>query len=264
VKTTRIVLSAILILILLALGAGVQPLAIVRAASASEAGPAVYDCSGQQRDWAWLTERYSHVTFVPAAGYPKFQLTRIDCTTGPATLIVRVATAQGFPAPYQPVALAWPGIALEPDNPSSQIQRLSTAYRTILSPISLVSRTSTTGDVGFGLSSDWYIGQPNNYTGPGIVSVLSPSTYSDGIKGIGMLPYTVHEGPLLLTFTEVLAPPVITTPTPISPPAVTATPTSGIGPAPTATPTPGMGDLRETNDLLREIRDMLRGGFNSP
>ena len=47
--------------------------------------PVVLDLNGTIRDWAWLRAKYGNVSYLEAAGYPKFQLSKVEEMEGPQT-----------------------------------------------------------------------------------------------------------------------------------------------------------------------------------
>ena len=47
--------------------------------------PVVLDLNGTMRDWAWLRAKYGNVSYLEAAGYPKFQLIKVEEMEGPQT-----------------------------------------------------------------------------------------------------------------------------------------------------------------------------------
>ena len=73
--------------------------------------PVVLDLNGTIRDWAWLRAKYGNVSYLEAAGYPKFQLIKVEEMEGPQTLIVNMEAENGAPHSGQPVALSWPSLA---------------------------------------------------------------------------------------------------------------------------------------------------------
>lgn len=157
----------------------------------------VIDANGVMRDESWLASHYG-LRIEKATGN-HFALVRVVCTASPAVVSVAVVRPDGLSDVGRGVALAWPGIVAEPGTENINIDP---AYKTRPATVACVQTVTATGFVrGFGLSASWYGVPPNG--GPGTLWVLSPSIPSDVVRGLGMLPNTVHEGPLVLTFREV-------------------------------------------------------------
>ena len=62
------------------------------------------------RDWAWLRAKYGNVSYLEAAGYPKFQLIKVEEMEGPQTMLVSLQDENGAPHSGQPVVLSWPSL----------------------------------------------------------------------------------------------------------------------------------------------------------
>ena len=179
---------------------------LVRAASLSQGSalltvgggdmtfPVVLDLNGTVRDWAWLRAKYGNVTYLEAAGYPKFQLIKVEEMEGPQTLIVNTEAENGSPHSGQPVALSWPSLA----GPSQDLPVIPAGSKSCYTSRGVIQRTEN-GCTGFGLGGGSYISNPA-VGGPYSVFVLSPSTYSDCLTGTGWLGGTNHMGPCRLTF----------------------------------------------------------------
>ena len=86
--------------------------------------PVVLDLNGTIRDWAWLRAKYGNVSYLEAAGYPKFQLSKVEEMEGPQTLIVNVEAENGSPHSGQPVALSWPSLAATFAGPPGHSERI--------------------------------------------------------------------------------------------------------------------------------------------
>lgn len=199
--------------------------------------PKVYDVNGAARDLAWLAAQYDgcHIERGPAG--TAFRIVTIQVTEGPAAFVAQVLGATGAPLMSQPVAFSWPSLSL----PSGELPDLSgCGAPKIWTARGVYQRTDGNGLTGFGLGTSY---------GPFYQGwVISPSRPSDCIVGSGMKGGTNHRGPLRVTWQLLDDAPVVVNPPP--PP----------GPGPN--PTPVTGDLAETNALLREIRDVLKGAFN--
>ena len=152
--------------------------------------PRVYDVNGVERDMAWLRQKYGNVRFLDAGAGEKFRLVRIDETSGPATITVRVLDAQGGNQNGQPVANHWPDDSLQ--------NLAGIGLKTIWQPRAAVQLTDG-GHTGYGIGTGSYI-RDLAVGGPHTVWVLSPSLKSDGLAGVGMLGGTNHDGPLSLVF----------------------------------------------------------------
>jgi hypothetical protein len=153
--------------------------------------PEIYDADGIQRDMTWLRSIYGNVQFLEAESGPKFALIRVDETTGTALIKVRVLDRPGQVMQGQPVANRWPDPSL-PDLRGS-------GSKTLWHDRAHVQNTDSHGLTGFGLGSGSYIGDLD-IGGPHTLWLLSPTYYSDGLSGVGMLGGTNHKGPLSLTF----------------------------------------------------------------
>ena len=161
--------------------------------------PVVLDLNGTVRDWAWLRAKYGNVTYLEAAQYPKFQLSKVEEMEGPQTLIVNLEAENGTPHSGQPVALSWPSLA----EPSQDIPAIPAGSKSCYTSRGVIQRTEN-GCTGFGLGGGSYISNPA-VGGPYSVFVLSPSTFSDCLTGTGWLGGTNHMGPCRLTFRIVAA-----------------------------------------------------------
>lgn len=152
--------------------------------------PLVYDRNGVEKDMAWLRSKYGNVRYLDAGEGRKFRLVRVDETSGPAAIVVRVLDDDGSNQNGQPVANHWPDDSL-PDLRGGGLQ-------TLWQPRALVQKTEG-GHTGFGMGTGSYIGNLIE-GGPHTLWVLSPSLPSDGLAGVGMLGGTNHDGPLSLVF----------------------------------------------------------------
>jgi hypothetical protein len=161
--------------------------------------PVVLDLNGTVRDWAWLRAKYGNVTYLEAAQYPKFQLSKVEEMEGPQTLIVNLEAENGTPHSGQPVVLSWPSLA----QPSQDIPAIPAGSKSCYTSRGVIQRTEN-GCTGFGLGGGSYISDPAT-GGPYSVFVLSPSTFSDCLTGTGWLGGTNHMGPCRLTFRIVAA-----------------------------------------------------------
>ena len=177
--------------------------------------PVVLDLNGTMRDWAWLRAKYGNVSYLEAAGYPKFQLIKVEEMEGPQTMMVSLQDENGAPHSGQPVVLSWPSLA----QPSQDIPVIPAGSKSCYTSRGVIQRTEN-GCTGFGLGGGSYISDPA-VGGPYSVFVLSPSTYSDCLTGTGWLGGTNHMGPCRLTFRIVAA---------------------GVAPEPEPEPEPGADD----------------------
>ena len=169
--------------------------------------PVILDKDGNQRDWAWLQEQYGNVRLLAAVGYPRFKLVKIQETEGPQLFQVDLLNQHGIPHTGQPVCLSWPSLA----NPSFDIPEIGEGSKSMYAPRGIVQWTEN-GTTGFGLGRDSYT---KDYAvgGPYSAWVLSPSTYSDCLTGVGWQTrpaYSNHKGPCRLTFQIVEAPAIET------------------------------------------------------
>jgi len=159
--------------------------------------PTIWDASGTQRDWAWLHAKYGRLEHRRAAGYPRFALVRIEETSGPPILKVKLVDTVGAPIGAL-VALTYPDLSA----PASYLQDL-TRGNPALSPWStrgIVQFTDgATGVTGFGLGGDSWI-RDFAAGGPYHVWPFHSEVYSDCLSWIGWLGGTDHAGPCALTF----------------------------------------------------------------
>jgi len=156
--------------------------------------PVVVDLRGAVRDWAYLRAKYGNVTYLAAAGYPKFQLSVVEEMEGPQTLIVTLLNDKGVPHSGQPVVLSWPALA----QPAADLPVIPAGAKSCYTPRGVIQQTEN-GCTGFGLGGGSYIREPA-VGGPYSVFVLSPSVFSDCLTGTGWLGGTNHMGPCRLTF----------------------------------------------------------------
>jgi hypothetical protein len=161
--------------------------------------PVVLDLNGTMRDWAWLRAKYGNVSYLEAAGYPKFQLSKVEEMEGPQTMMVSLEAENGTPHSGQPVVLSWPSLA----QPSADIPAIPSGSKSCYTSRGVIQKTEN-GCTGFGLGGGSYIHDPA-VGGPYSVFVLSPSTFSDCLTGTGWLGGTNHMGPCRLTFRIVAA-----------------------------------------------------------
>ena len=161
--------------------------------------PVVLDLNGTMRDWAWLRAKYGNVSYLEAAGYPKFQLIKVEEMEGPQTMMVSLQDENGAPHSGQPVVLSWPSLL----QPSQDLPVIPAGSKSCYTFRGVIQRTEN-GCTGFGLGGGSYISDPAT-GGPYSVFVLSPSTYSDCLTGTGWLGGTNHMGPCRLTFRIVAA-----------------------------------------------------------
>jgi hypothetical protein len=171
-----------------------QGSALLTAGGGDMKEPVVLDLNGTMRDWTWLRAKYGNVSYLEAAGYPKFQLIKVEEMEGPQTLIVNVEAENGSPHSGQPVALSWPSLV----QPSQDLPAIPSGSKSCYTSRGVIQRTEN-GCTGFGLGGGSYIHDPA-IGGPYSVFVLSPSTFSDCLTGTGWLGGTNHMGPCRLTF----------------------------------------------------------------
>jgi len=160
--------------------------------------PVVVALDGGVHDWAWLRAKYGDVDVIAAAEYPKFELVKVEELDGQAVLMVHLLNEYGIPHSGQPVCLSWPSLAA----PSPNIPAIPAGSKSCYTTRGVIQKTEN-GQTGFGLSGGSYYSPPGG--GPYSVFVLSPSTYSDCITGVGWLGGTNHLGPCRLTFQIVTA-----------------------------------------------------------
>jgi hypothetical protein len=139
---------------------------------------------------AWLRSKYGNVRYLDAGAGRKFRLVRIDETSGPATIVVRVLDERGDNQNGQPVANHWP------DNELPSLA--SGGLKTLWEQRAIVQRTEG-GHTGFGFGGGSVI-RDLTIGGPHTLWVLSPTLPSDGLAGVGWLGGTPHDGPLSMVF----------------------------------------------------------------
>ncbi len=165
----------------------------------------VYDLRGQERDWAWLRDKYGRIELLDAGDPPKFALVRIDETKGPAVIKVRVIDQNGAPIARQPVINHWPDPKL-PDLTAG-------GFRTLWHDRGLPQHTNPEGFTDFALGPGSFI-RDKEAGGPHTIWIGSPSYPSDGVEGVGMLGGTNHMGPMSLTYVLITDPIVKPSPPP--------------------------------------------------
>jgi hypothetical protein len=139
---------------------------------------------------AWLRSKYGNVRFLDAGPGRKFKLVRVDETSGPAAIVVRVLDDAGSSQNGQPVANHWP------DNELPSLA--GGGLKTLWEQRAIVQRTEG-GHTGFGFGSGSVI-RDLALGGPHTLWVLSPTLPSDGLAGVGWLGGTPHDGPLAMVF----------------------------------------------------------------
>jgi len=197
------------------------------------ANPVVYDLSGAVHDIGWLQANYaSGLVYHPPKAYPAFDLKAIFMTTGATNLYFTVKKQDGItPQIGQPVSYTFPSLA----NPESSLKSL-TGDKSLWAPRGVVELCDPDGKHNFQIGSDSWI---RNGMGPYSVFVISPSTYSACLEGVGWLMGTNHTGPCSYLWQLVDGSAV---PPPVDPDV-----------PPVVPPVPGTGDLAETNALLRQM-----------
>ena len=90
--------------------------------------PVVLDLNGTMRDWAWLRAKYGNITYLEAAGYPKFQLSKVEEMEGQATMMVSLQDENGAPHSGQSVVLSWPSLA----QPSADLAAIPAGSKSLL------------------------------------------------------------------------------------------------------------------------------------
>jgi hypothetical protein len=161
------------------------------------AEPIIVDVHGTQRDWAWLTGKYGRLEHRRGAGYPCFELVRIEETIGPASLKVKLIDASGAPVGAL-VALTYPDLR----NPANFLQDLMQGdpAKSQWSSRGAVQFTDgMTGMTGFGLGGDSWI-RDLVAGGPYHVWPYHTAIYADCLSWIGWLGGTDHAGPCSLVF----------------------------------------------------------------
>ena len=156
--------------------------------------PVVLDLNGTVRDWAWLRAKYGNITYLEAAGYPKFQLIKVEEMEGPQTLIVNTEAENGSPHSGQPVVLSWPSLA----QPSQDLPVIPAGSQSCYTSRGVIQK-SENGCTGFGLGGGGYsvirlwVGR----TACSCYFALDVLRLSDG-HGLAGRPN--HMGPCRLTF----------------------------------------------------------------
>jgi hypothetical protein len=159
----------------------------------------VIDIDGSKYDLTWLKERYAAgIELHQAQGYPRFELQKVFITQGPTILRFTVLQADGTPAVGQPAAYSFPTLG----SPSQELAPIS-GDKSAWFGRGCLERCNPRGEHEFQIGSQSWI---KNGVGPYAVAVISPSTYSDCLAGLGWLGGTDHRGPCEFLFREVLQP----------------------------------------------------------
>jgi hypothetical protein len=158
--------------------------------------PLVFDVNGTQRDWAWLTGKYGRLEHRRGAGYPRFELARIEETIGPASLKVKLIDDKGAPIGAL-VALTYPDL----DNPANFLPTFqgNPPKSPWATRGTLQFTDGNTGLTGFGLGGDSWI-KDLAAGGPYHVWAYHTAIASDCLSWIGWLGGTDHAGPCSLVF----------------------------------------------------------------
>jgi len=158
--------------------------------------PRIYDVNGTERDWVWLTAKYGRLEHRRGAGFPRFELARIEETIGPASLKVKLEAKDGSPIGAL-VALTYPDLGtpwdqlplITGDPPKSPWSKRAVLQFT----------DGSTGLTGFGLGGDSWI-KDKAAGGPYHVWPYHTAFYADCLSWIGWLGGTDHAGPCSLVF----------------------------------------------------------------
>lgn len=168
----------------------------------------IYDVMGNERDWAWLVEKYGPLVIHLADAGPGWRLAEIHedadlppnvSTTraiGPmaaSTIVVKVLAADGRPAPDVPVAWYWPDAPKNEAGMPSNGLPVGMAWGRADGP----GHTNMNGDVGFAMGGGAYYFPP--CIGPHAVWIWGAN--SDVVFGLGMRGATNHDH-LNLTFRQ--------------------------------------------------------------
>lgn len=152
----------------------------------------VIDLGGVERDEAWLKATYAATVQRAPATETAFRLVRVEITEAPSTLMVMVKNLDGSPAVMHATAMSWS------DAPDDLTLPEMAPFLSKWQDRVKIQWTHENGDTGYGLEHGSYYSPPDS--GPHVAWVLHNLYRSDALAGIGMLPNTVHRGPLRLTF----------------------------------------------------------------
>ena len=146
----------------------------------------IYDNEGQERDWAWLRERYGNVRVHETAFHSDnetFKLVELREKIGPASCVVRVLDEHGAPV-HRAVAQGWRDGEQLPDD-MDPLNGLPQGYPNKGD----AAFPNENGDVGFGWGGGEYY-DPATQEGAHYYWVCA--FYSDVLTGVGMLMETEH------------------------------------------------------------------------
>lgn len=154
----------------------------------------IYDAEGNLQTQEWMKERYGEVLFLDGGAYPKYALTAVRETKGPAVVVASVRGENGDPI-RAPVAFHWPNM-----DPETARNLTGGGLKTLYYPVGVFQYTEgSESSTGFGLGTGSYYWLPNH--GCHTLWVLSSAYTSDGLDQFGMLGQTEHWGILRAEFT---------------------------------------------------------------
>ena len=154
-------------------------------------GIKVYDWEGNERDLAYLKNKYGNFIIQPAATGqgPAYQISVLrEKINTAASLVVKVTDENGAPLPNVRVAWYWPD-APEDHNagPLGSVPPQMRPNRCV------VGTTGGSGDVGFGMGHGAYYWPDQGQIGPHAAWIYGAETRSDLILGLGMVAATNHD-----------------------------------------------------------------------
>lgn len=155
----------------------------------------VYDYTGRERDWKYLTDTYGNLQHL-LGKQPGFNLIQVNETEGPTEMKVQVLDENGIPVRVM-VVLTWPELA----NPAADLPDLTQGDPAVnqWTTRGIAQFTDGNGFTGFGLGSQSWV-KDLAAGGPYHVWIFHNAFGSDCLSRIGWLGGTNHRGPCFLTF----------------------------------------------------------------
>ena len=151
----------------------------------------VYDWQGNERDLAYLRDKYGSFVIQPAADGdgPSYKIAALrEKVSAAATLVIRVRNEQGAPLEGVRVAWYWPDAPTDQNaGPLGGVPNGMNAERCV------TGTTNAAGDVGFGMGGGAYYWPGEGQIGPHATWIHGDNTRSDLIQGLGMVAATNHD-----------------------------------------------------------------------
>lgn len=146
----------------------------------------IVDLNGAEQDAAWAAAKYGAVGVTRAAaptGAAVYRVVELQEKEGPAVLVATLRDGDNHPISGVRVVRYWPGAPMLPEWESPPERYFDRG---------VYDKTNQEGAIGYGMGQgDYY--NPATQKGASGIWVATPSTHSDLVDGLGMLPGTVHE-----------------------------------------------------------------------